>query len=287
VRQALERLRQAGHTYESGGAVWLRSGEFGDEKDRVVVRDNGQPTYLASDIAYHLNKLERGFPSLVNIWGADHHGYVARLAAAVQALSGRQEALKVQLVQFVSLFRGSEKLSMSTRAGEYVTLRALRAEVGTDAARFFYVLRSHDQHLDFDLKLAASRSNDNPVYYIQYAHARVESVLRQLSEKGWRWDRDAGREHMEQLDQPHETALLSRLSRYPEIVEQAAQTLSPHTLAHYLRDLADDFHSYYNAHTFLVEDDGLRNARLNLTIGAQQVIRNGLQLLGVSAPEHM
>lgn len=287
VQAALERLHQAGHTYEHSGAIWFRSSDFGDEKDRVVVRDNGQPTYFASDIAYHLDKLERGFRSLVNIWGADHHGYVARLAAAVQVLSDQKEALKVQLVQFVSLFRGSEKLSMSTRAGEYVTLRELRQEVGTDAARFFYVLRSHDQHLDFDLQLATSRSNDNPVYYIQYAHARVQSVFRQLSEKGWSWDREAGRKHLDRLDRPHESALLSRMSRYPEIIEQAAQACSPHTLAHYLRDLADDFHSYYNAHTFLVEDDGLRNARLSLTIAVQQVIRNGLQLLGVSAPESM
>ncbi len=287
VDAALTRLRQAGFTYEQDGAVWFRSSEFGDEKDRVVVRAGGQPTYLTSDIAYHLDKLDRGFDRLVDILGADHHGYVARLSAAVQALAGRADALAVQLVQFVILYRGKEKLPMSTRAGEYVTLRQLREEVGTDAARFFYVLRSNDQHLDFDLELATSTSNDNPVYYIQYAHARVESVLRQLQAKGWVWNQAQGLENLGRLSESHEQALFSRLSRYPEVIEQAARTLAPHTLAHYLRDLADDFHSYYNAHTFLARDADLRNGRLCLALAVRQVIRNGLSLLGVSAPESM
>jgi arginyl-tRNA synthetase len=287
VDVALTRLRQSGFTYEQDGAVWFRSSEFGDEKDRVVVRAGGQPTYLTSDIAYHLDKLDRGFDRLVDILGADHHGYVARLSAAVQALAGRADALAVQLVQFVSLYRGKEKLPMSTRAGEYVTLRHLREEVGTDAARFFYVLRSNDQHLDFDLELATSTSNDNPVYYIQYAHARVESVLRQLQAKGWVWNQAQGLENLGRLSESHEQALFSRLSRYPEVIEQAARTLAPHTLAHYLRDLADDFHSYYNAHTFLARDADLRNGRLCLALAVRQVIRNGLSLLGVSAPESM
>ncbi|MDT0618154.1 arginine--tRNA ligase [Salinisphaera sp. P385] len=285
VAAALERLREAGHTYDEEGATWFASSRFGDEKDRVLVRANGTHTYFAADIAYHLNKLDRGFDRLVDIWGADHHGYVPRVQAAVQALTGEADRLAVQLVQFAILYRGAEKLPMSTRAGQYVTLRELRDEVGMDATRFFYVMRSNEQHLDFDLELAKSQSNDNPVYYIQYAHARVCSVGRQLDERGLQFSAEAA--DLARLEEEHEQRLLTELSRYPEVVEAAALGYAPHTLAHYLREVADAFHSYYNAHPFLVEDAALRNARLALIQATRQVLANGLTLLGVTSPEVM
>ncbi|BCX88107.1 arginyl-tRNA synthetase [Methylomarinovum tepidoasis] len=287
VEQALETLRRGGWLYEKDGAVWFASSRLGDEKDRVVVRDNGQYTYFASDIAYHLDKLEREFEHLIDVWGADHHGYVPRLKAAIQALGADPDVLEVRLVQFAVLYRGKEKVPMSTRAGEFVTLRQLREEVGKDAARFFYVMRKPEQHLDFDLELAVSQSNDNPVYYVQYAHARVCSVFRQLREKGWEWDREAGLENLPRLTESHEQALLATLGRYPEVVERAALLREPHQLTHYLRELAAEFHTYYNAHTFLVEDAALRNARLCLIAAVRQTIANGLGLLDVSAPESM
>jgi len=287
VQRAIDRLRQGGHLYERDGALWFRSTDFGDEKDRVVVRDNGQTTYFASDIAYHMNKMERGYARVIDIWGADHHGYVPRVKAALTALGDDADRLDVLLVQFAILYRGGEKVQMSTRSGEFVTLRELRYEVGNDAARFFYVLRKCEQHMDFDLDLAKSQSNDNPVYYIQYAHARVCSVFRQLSEKGLAWDSAAGAAAVDRLTQAHETALLISLSRYPEVLEAAAVNHEPHQLAHYLRELANDFHTYYNAHQFLVEEPALRNARLNLIQATRQVIANGLGLLGVSAPQSM
>lgn len=288
VQHALERLQQAGHVYEHEGATWFKSSEFGDEKDRVLVRANGSHTYFAADIAYHLNKLDRGYQRLIDVWGADHHGYVPRVRAAVTALSGEADRLTVQLVQFAILYRGKERLAMSTRAGQYVTLRELRDEVGVDAARYFYVMRSNDQHLDFDLDLAKSQSNDNPVYYIQYAHARICRVAEQLSERGDGFatnNIDDGL--LSRLDSEHEQRLITALARYPEVVEAGALNYAPQTVAHYLRDLADAFHSYYNAHTFLVEDASLRNARLALVFATRIVIANGLELLGVSAPESM
>jgi arginyl-tRNA synthetase len=287
VQRAIDRLKESGHLYENNGALWFRSTDFGDEKDRVVVRDNGQTTYFASDIAYHMNKLERGYERVIDVWGADHHGYVPRVKAALTALGDDAARLDVLLVQFAILYRGGEKVQMSTRSGEFVTLRELRHEVGNDAARFFYVLRKCEQHMDFDLDLAKSQSNDNPVYYIQYAHARVCSVFRQLAEKGMQWDSDAGAQALGRLGELHETALLINLSRYPEVVEAAAVNHEPHLIAHYLRDLANDFHTYYNAHQFLVEDPDLRNARLNLIQATRQVLANGLGLLGVSAPASM
>jgi arginyl-tRNA synthetase len=287
VERALEKLRAAGYLYEKDGATWFASSRLGDEKDRVVVRENGQMTYFASDIAYHLNKLERGFDRIINIWGADHHGYIARVKAAIQALGGDPSKLDVLLVQFAVLYRGEERVQMSTRSGEFVTLRQLRNEVGKDAARFFYVMRKSDQHMDFDLKLATSRTNENPVYYVQYAHARICSVFRQLDEKGLARDLATGMQHLERLTEPHETALIATLSRYPEIVESAALQHEPHHLVHYLRDLAYEFHTYYNAHQFLVEDALLRDARLNLIAAARQVLANGLRMLDVSAPEAM
>ncbi len=287
VERALDKLRAGGHLYEKDGATWFASSQFGDEKDRVVVRENGQMTYFASDIAYHMDKLERGFGQLINIWGADHHGYIPRVKAAIQALGGDPAKLDVLLVQFAVLYRGDEKVQMSTRSGEFVTLRQLRNEVGKDAARFFYVMRKSDQHMDFDLRLATSKSNENPIYYVQYAHARICSVFRQLDEKGYTRDTVLGMNHLERLSEPHEAALLTTLSRYPDVVESSALQHSPHHLVHYLRELAAELHAYYNAHQFLVEDAGLRDARLNLIAAVRQVLLNGLRLLDVSAPESM
>jgi len=287
VNKALERLRDAGHVYEQDGALWFRSTEFGDEKDRVVQRDNGQTTYFASDIAYHMDKMERGFDRVIDVWGADHHGYVPRVKAALKALGDDDAKLDVLLVQFAILYRGSERVQMSTRSGSFVTLRELRDEVGNDAARFFYVMRKCEQHLDFDLDLAKSQSADNPVYYIQYAHARVCSVLRQLAEKQLERDPTRGSASVERLTEEHEQDLITLLARYPEVVEAAALSEEPHQLAHFLRDVANAFHTYYNAHQFLVDDAALRDARLNLCEATRQVIRNGLELLGVGAPEEM
>jgi arginyl-tRNA synthetase len=287
VGHAIERLKDAGHLYEKDGAWWFRSTDFGDEKDRVVVRDNGQTTYFASDIAYHMQKLERGFERVIDVWGADHHGYVPRVKAALTALGDDADKLDVLLVQFAILYRGGEKMQMSTRSGEFVTLRELRQEVGNDAARFFYVMRKCEQHMDFDLDLAKSQSSDNPVYYIQYAHARVCSVLRQMEEKGITHNSDNGLANLALLMETHEQALLTKLARYPEVVEAAALNHEPHQLAHFLRELANDFHTYYNAHQFLVSDTALRDARLCLILATRQVIANGLGLLAVSVPESM
>jgi arginyl-tRNA synthetase len=287
VDRAVEALKKAGHAYLKDGAWWFKSTDYGDEKDRVMVRDNGIKTYFASDIAYVFNKLQRGFDHLLYIWGADHHGYITRLRAGLIALGGPAESFEVRLVQFVSLFRGGEKAQMSTRSGEFVTLRDLRKEVGNDAARLFYVMRSNDQHLDFDLELATARSNDNPVYYIQYAHARVASVMRQLLERGLAHDAAQGLACLSKLTEPQELQLIKRVSVFPEIVRQCAAQRAPHTLVHYLRDLANDFHTNYSAHQFIVDDAGLRDARLSLALATQIVVRNGLELLGVSAPETM
>ena len=287
IDRSIDTLKKSGHAYLKDGALWFKSTDFGDEKDRVIVRDNGLKTYFASDIAYVLNKLERGFEHLLYIWGADHHGYIPRLRAALIALGGPPERFEVLLMQIVSLFRGGEKAKMSKRSGDYVTLRDLRKEVGNDAARLFYVMRSNDQHLDFDMELAKSRSNENPVYYIQYAHARVSSVMRQLKDRGLEHDVAHGIASLGQLKEPQELQLIKRISAYPEVVKQCAVQRAPHSLVHYLRDLANDFHTYYSAHQFIVEDGGARDARLNLALATQIVIRNGLKLLGVSAPDTM
>ena len=287
IDHALAVLERQGRLYREQGAVWFRASEFGDEKDRVVVRENGQKTYFASDIAYHLAKRERGFARLIDVLGADHHGYVARVRAGLIALGQPGESLEAPLIQFVSLFRGTERIPMGKREAQFVTLRQLRTEVGNDACRFFYLMRSHDQPLDFDLELAKSRTNENPVYYIQYAHARVASVMKQLAARGLAFDGAAGLAAAARLGAAHEQAVLQTLTRYPEIVEQAAVNRTPHVLVHYLRDLANVFHTYYNAEQFIVEDPQLRNARLALVLGVQQVVRNGLTLLGVSAPESM
>ena len=287
VEAALARLRVGGYLYEQDGATWFASSQLGDEKDRVVVRENGQYTYFASDIAYHMHKLDRGFDQIIDIWGADHHGYVPRIRAAIKALGADESKLKVLLVQFAVLYRGEERVQMSTRSGEFVTLRQLRNEVGKDAARFFYVMRRSEQHMDFDLKLATSKSNENPVFYVQYAYARVCSVLRQLDEKGWERNLLLGMENLTKLSEEHEILLLGTLARYPEVLERAALQYEPHQLIHFLRDLAHEFHTYYNAHQFLVDDADIRNARLNLICAVKQVLANGLGLLNINAPESM
>ena len=287
IDRALQRLQDQGRLYRQEGALWFRATEFGDEKDRVVVRENGQKTYFASDIAYHLEKRELGFQRLIDVLGADHHGYIARVRAGLMAMGEPGDCLEVNLIQFVSLFRGGEKVAMGKREAQFVTLRQLREEVGNDACRFFYLMRSHDQPLDFDLELAKSRSNDNPVYYIQYAHARVASVMKQLGARELQFDRAEGLANAGLLVGSHEQAVLTTLARYPEALEQAAINRAPHTLVHYLRELANALHTYYNAEQFIVSDSKLRNARLALVLGVQQVLRNGLTLLGVSAPESM
>jgi len=287
IDRAIDALKKRGHAYLEDGALWFKSTDYGDEKDRVMVRDNGIKTYFASDIAYVLSKRERGYDHLLYILGSDHHGYIARLRAGLVALGGSAECFEVRLVQFVTLYRGGEKAQMSTRSGEFVTLRELRKEVGNDAARLFYVMRSNDQHLDFDLELAKARSNDNPVYYIQYAHARVASVMRQLEERGHRHVAGQGVASLDKLNEPQESQLIKRVSCFPEIILQCAAQRAPHTLVHYLRDLANDFHTYYSAHQFIVDDLKLRAARLDLALATQTVIRNGLKILGVSAPETM
>lgn len=283
VERCIARLEAAGHIYLNNGAKWFRSTAFGDEKDRVVQRDNGLYTYFASDIAYHLNKYERGFERMINIWGADHHGYIPRVKGALQALGLDPDRLDIALVQFAVLYRNGQKAQMSTRSGEFVTLRALRAEVGNDACRFFYVLRKSDQHLDFDLDLATSQTNENPVYYIQYAHARICSVLAQ-------WDGDEaalGQVDLARLDSPYELALAARLREFPEVVEAAARDLAPHMIAFYLKDLAAAFHSYYNAERMLVEDAALKDARVALALAVRQTLRNGMGIIGVSCPQSM
>lgn len=287
IKQAIERLQKAGYVYQKEGAMWFKSTEFGDEKDRVVVRDNGQHTYFASDIAYHMDKMERGFERVIDVWGADHHGYVPRVKAALKALGDDADKLDVLLVQFAVLYRHGEKVQMSTRSGSFVTLRELREEVGSDAARFFYVMRKCEQHMDFDLDLAKSKSNENPVYYIQYAHARICSVMRQLEEKNLTHDIEAGNQHLDQLTETHEIQLTNSIAKYPEVVEAVALNEEPHLLAHFLRELANELHTYYNAHQFIVDDETVRNARLNLISATRQVLNNGLKLLGVSAPESM
>jgi arginyl-tRNA synthetase len=285
IDAALAVLRASGRVYTKDGAEWFKSTEFGDDEDRVVIRANGEKTYFASDIAYHFDKLQRGHELLIDVWGADHHGYVSRVRGALVALGLSGDRFEVCLMQLVSLYRGGEKLAMGKREGNFVTLRDLRNEVGNDACRFFYLLRSHDQALDFDLELAKSRLNDNPVFYVQMAHARVSSVMKQLGSKGHTYD--PGTADLTLLTSAHEQAAITSVSKYPEIIEQAALNRAPHALVHYLRDLANTLHSYYNAEKFIVEEAALRNARLTLVLAVQQVIRNGLGILGVSAPETM
>ena len=285
VQGAVDELKENMVLYQNDGAWWFRTTDFGDEKDRVVLRANGNHTYFATDIAYHQDKVRRQFDRVINIWGADHHGYIKRVKASMSALGLNPDLLTVLLVQFAALYRAGEKVSMSTRSGEFVTLRELREEVGRDAARFFYALRKPDQHMDFDLDLAKSQSSDNPVYYVQYAHARICSVFRQLADKNIAVD--LPKANPELLVEARESDLLQKLSIYPEVVESAARNYEPHQVAYYVRELANDFHTYYNAHPFIAAEDDLRLARLSLIDATRIVLANALALLGVSAPERM
>lgn len=287
VDQLLKRLTESGHVYEKEGALWFRSTDFHDEKDRVLVRSNGQRTYFANDVAYHLTKFERGFDIVIDIFGSDHHGYVPRMKAAMEASGINPERLLHLLLQFVTLYRGGSQVQMSTRSGTFVTLRELRDEVGNDAARYFYVMRKSEQHMDFDLDLAKSKSNENPVYYVQYAYARICSVFKQLAERQLSFDRANGLANLALLTTPHERELLNTISRYPDMIISAALHYEPHQLTNYLRDLSADFHAYYNSQQFLVDDAGLRDARLALIAATKQTLINGFNLLGISAPESM
>lgn len=286
IDAVIEQLKKSGHLYEKAGAWWFRTTEFGDEKDRVVVRDNGQPTYFASDIAYHKDKVDRGFDECINIWGSDHHGYIPRVKASMQALDLDPDKLNVLLVQFAVLYRGGEKIKMSTRSGSFVTLRELRDEVGVDAARFFYAQRKSEQHMDFDLDLAKSQSNDNPVYYVQYAYARICAIFRQAAEREIDVS-EIKQSDFSSLDAEHELGLLTLLQRFPEVVESAANNYEPHQLSYYLRDLATAFHSYYNSDKFLDAEVAQRNAMLALCEATKQILANGLNILGVSVREKM
>lgn len=285
LEASIKQLNENGHIYEKDGALWFRGTELGDEKDRVVQRDNGQTTYFASDIAYHKNKLDRGFDRVINIWGADHHGYIARVKASLTALGYDADRLEIQLVQFANLYEDGKKMSMSTRSGEFVTLKQLRKDVGKDAARFFYVMRKADQHMDFDLDLARDQSSDNPVYYLQYAYARICSVKRQCEEKGLTIAIESA--NLSRLDNDHELELIKQLNLYPERVHSSAMRREPHIVVNYMRDLANQFHSWYNAHQFIVDDVELRDARMALATAVGQVMINGLTLMGVTAPEKM
>jgi len=289
VKATVDMLVAGGKTYEAEGALWLRTTDFGDDKDRVMRKRDGGYTYFLPDVAYHLNKWRRGFVRVINEQGADHHSTITRVRAGLQALEqGIPEGWPDYVLhQMVTVMRDGEEVKLSKRAGSYLTLRDLIDEVGLDATRYFLVARAPSSQLTFDIDLALSRSNDNPVYYIQYAHARVCSVHRRLAEQGISWDTTSSRSHLGLLQSAEEKALLKSLAEYPEVVEKAAQAAEPHAVANYLRDLAGHFHTFYNAHKVLVEDAGLRSARVALSESVRQVISNGLNLLGVSAPESM
>ncbi len=285
AESSIDKLQKSKHVYTKDGALWFRTTEYGDEKDRVVVRDNGIHTYFASDIAYHLEKFERGYDKVINVWGADHHGYIARVKASIAAFNHDPEKLEIILVQFANLYRGGKKVQMSTRSGSFVTLEDLRNEVGNDAARFFYILRKSEQHMDFDLDLAKSKTNENPVFYIQYAYARISSVFRQVQDKGINFNHKGA--DLSLLLEESEKTILRELNRYRGVIETSALQYEPHQLAYYLRDLAAHFHSYYNACPFILEDQNLTQARLSLIYATKQVLENGLHILGVSAPDSM
>jgi len=288
VDHMLEKLKATGHTYMRDGALWFSATSFGDDKDRVMIRANGASTYFTNDVAYHLDKLERGNDIAITIMGADHHGYTTRIRAALAAMGIEPERLiNDMLVQFVNLYRNDQLIQMSTRGGNFITLRELREEVGNDVARFFYVMRKSDQPMDFDLDLAKAQSNENPVYYIQYAYARICSVLKQLGERGYTYNEADGLTHLDQLSEPQEQQLITALSRYPEVIKNAALHYEPHLLTQYMRELAADFHAYYNAHHFIVEEAAQRDARLTLVAATKQVLLNGFRLLGITSPESM
>ncbi len=286
VNAVVEKFKAKQIIYKKDGALWFKTTDFGDEKDRVVVRQNGQTTYFASDIAYHIDKFARGFDRVIDVWGADHHGYIPRVTAAVEASGLSRDRFNVILVQLVNLLREGEPVAMSTRAGEFVTLNEVVKEVGRDAARFIFLTRHYDSPLDFDLALAKKKTNDNPVFYVQYVHARISSILRKGREKGLRefgWDEAAA----STLQEPEEIELIKSMDRYPGVVEDSAKYMEPHRITFYLMELASCFHAYYNKHRVLADDPLLSKARLGLVLAVQKVIRNGLALLGVSAPDRM
>ncbi len=282
---ALDALRENGHIYEEDGATWFRSSELGDDKDRVLIKQDGSYTYLLPDIAYHKDKLERGFEKLINIWGADHHGYIPRMKAAIQALGYDRDALEVEIIQLVHLYKNGEKMKMSKRTGKAVTMRDLIDEVGLDAVRYFFAMRSADTHMDFDLDLAVSQSNENPVFYAQYAHARINSILRSAAEQGLIFDIEADFKH---IQSEKEIDLLKKLGEFPLAVAEAAQKRMPHRISNYIFELASVFHSFYNAEKVLdLENKERTVARLSLIKTAQITLKNALELIGVSAPEKM
>ncbi len=286
VNAVIEDFKEKNIVYEKDGALWFKTTNFGDEKDRVVVRKNGQTTYFASDIAYHMDKFERGFHRVIDVWGADHHGYIPRVTGAIEASGLNRDRFNVILVQFVNLLREGEPVAMSTRAGEFITLNEVVKEVGRDAARFIFLTRHYESPLDFDLELAKKKTNDNPVFYVQYVHARISSISRKSRERGLdelEWDKAAAA----MLREPEEINLIKAMARYPEVVEDSAKYMEPHRITFYLMDLASSFHAYYNKHRVLSDDPLLSKGRLYLVLAVQKVIRNGLTLLGVSAPEKM
>ena len=284
IKEACERLLEKGYMYEQDGALWLKSTAFGDDKDRVVIRDNGVPTYFAADIAYHANKFGRGFDRVINLWGADHHGYIARMKAAMQCMGYQPEQLEILILQMVRLLRDGQEVKMSKRTGQSVTLNELIDEVGTDAARFFFVMRSIDSQLDFDLDLAKKKSNDNPVFYVQYAHARICSIMRQVAEAGIKVQ---GKGDYKLLTEPVEVDLIKKLGEYPEMLATAARERAVQQVAHYVYDLAGLFHSAYNQCRILGVNEDLQQARLAMVMAVGHVVRHALSILGVSAPEKM
>ena len=285
INEAIAQLDARDMLYEEEGARWFRSSDFGDEKDRVLVRSNGQTTYFAADIAYHLDKYQRGYDLVINIWGADHHGYAVRLRAAIAALGLDADKLHIILVQFVNLYQDGEKTAMSTRGGQFIPLAAIRKQIGSNAMHLFYMMRKHTQHIDFDVELAKSQSNDNPLYYLQYAHARICSVFRQMEQQGYSYAVDTA--ELDSLKEAEERTLMKSLLRYTSILSAAADAREPQMLLEYLRELATDFHGYYNHYRFLVDDERLRNARLVLVAAVRHILFNGLTMLGASAPERM
>ena len=287
VESAIDQLRSRGFIYEQDGAVWFKSSLFGDEKDRVIVRSNGAKTYFAADIAYHWNKMQRGFDTIIDIWGADHHGYVPRIKAVVEALGFDPKKLNIILVQLVNLLRGGQPVAMSTRAGEFVTLREVMDEVGVDAARYMFLTRRSDSPLDFDLELAKAQSSENPVYYVQYAHARISSLFAVAAERGVKLDVETAFKHLDRLEEPQEIQLTKILGEFPFVVKKSAECLEPHRIPYYLHELASTFHAYYNHHRILTDDDALTQARLALAGAIHIVLKNALKLIGLSAPDKM
>ncbi|HKL13864.1 MAG TPA: arginine--tRNA ligase [Halanaerobiales bacterium] len=281
IEEAINILKEKGYTYEKEGALWLKSTEFSDDKDRVIIKSDGSLTYLAADIAYHLDKIERGYDKLINVWGADHHGYINRVKASIQALGYPKDILEIIIVQLVNLMRDGEKIPMSKRAGEFVTMTDVIDEVGKDAARYFYIMRSSDSHFDFDLELAKEQSSNNPVYYIQYAHARIHSILENAE------DIDLENVDYELLDSEEEIDLIKLMARYPEVIKDSAESRQPHILANYAYDLANAFHIFYNKRQVITSDKKLSKARLKLVVSLQRVLKNLFNVLGIEAPDQM